>query len=176
MSHKIRAASVEDIPAIIKLHKIVAAIPNGLARTPEEITENYVADFVGKSLRGNYCLVIDHPVKKSEIIVEVHAFKLDPVVYNCMLGNITFAIHPEFHNQGIGRQVLSYLLNEVEKNRPDILRVELNLRENNPAALKLYKSLGFEVEGVMRNRIIDSEGKPSGDVMMAWMNPNYVGK
>ncbi len=66
-----------------------------------------------------------------------------------------------------------HLLNEVKNNRSDIARVELMVRENNSVAIKLYKSIGFEMEGVLRHRLLDADGNTSSDIAMSWLNPNF---
>ena len=43
----IRAATRDDIPAILALHRLVSATSGGLARFPDEITEDYVTGRFG---------------------------------------------------------------------------------------------------------------------------------
>jgi putative acetyltransferase len=89
-------------------------------------------------------------------------------------GNLTIVVDQDFHGQGVGKKLFSYLLQEIEKNHSEILRVELMTRSSNKAGQRLYESLGFKFEGVMKNRILNSEGQLEDDLMMAWMNPNFV--
>ena len=156
-----------DIPALVTLHKKVATTPNGIARNPEEINEKTVGDFVEKSLEKGLCFVIENPANPQELISEIHCFKHEPSAFKHTLGNLTLVVHPDFQGRGFGRKIFSHLLNEIKNNHPSIRRVELSVRDNNHGAMKLYKALGFEVEGVMRDRILDAEGKLGGDVMMA---------
>ena len=51
------SATREDTAAIFALYQAVAAIEGGLARTAEEISEEYIAHFLSKSLESGFCLV-----------------------------------------------------------------------------------------------------------------------
>ena len=56
------------------------------------------------------------------------------------------AVLPEYRRQGIATQLL---LKSFEENQADC--VFLDVRESNAAAIKLYKSLGFEQIGIRKN-------------------------
>ena len=64
--------------------------------------------------------------------------------------------------------MFTQLLKEVKNNRPNILRVELIVRESNKHAVKFYESLGFKREGKLENRIRSVEGGFEADIFMAW--------
>lgn len=53
----------------------------------------------------------------------------------------TIAIHPEFQGQGLGRKLLTLLV-ETAKQR-NALDVMLEVRFDNPTAINLYESMGF---------------------------------
>ncbi|RMH01857.1 MAG: GNAT family N-acetyltransferase [Chloroflexi bacterium] len=59
------------------------------------------------------------------------------------------AVHPDFWGQGIGSQLMETILNLAD-NWLNLLRVELEVNIDNPAAIRLYKKFGFEVEGTKR--------------------------
>ena len=65
------------------------------------------------------------------------------------------------------------MLTRVENERPDILRVELVVRESNKKAILFYMQLGFKIEGRFENRIDVRNGTFEADIPMAWMNKNY---
>ena len=46
MSFQVRTATPGDVMALVDLHRAVAAVPDGLARRPEEITRDYVERFL----------------------------------------------------------------------------------------------------------------------------------
>jgi ribosomal-protein-alanine N-acetyltransferase len=73
----------------------------------------------------------------------------------CILGYICFwpvadeiqmlnlAIHPDYRRQGLGRELVTFLLVQAEEK--GISKVLLEVRVSNQAAIALYRSLSFEV-------------------------------
>jgi putative acetyltransferase len=170
---KLRKAKQTDVREIFLLNLEAAKTANGVARKVEEILQKDVADFVKKSLRTGLIFVIEHPSNPKKLIAEIHCYKHEPQCFKHVLGNLTLVVHPDFQGQGLGRKIFSHLLTEIKKSRRSIVRVELMTRQNNPRGIKLYQSLGFEIEGVCKNRILDAEKKLGSDVMMAWFNPSF---
>ncbi len=83
------------------------------------------------------------------------ALKGDAIVGYCGLycsfgeGEITnVAVIPTEHNQGIGRAMMEYLLNQAQER--GITRIVLEVRISNKNAIHLYSSLGFENCGIRR--------------------------
>lgn len=65
-------------------------------------------------------------------------------------GEITnVAVAPSRHNQGIGRMLLNYLLNQAKEK--GICRVILEVRISNENAIHLYESMGFQNCGIRKN-------------------------
>ncbi|MBS1787546.1 MAG: GNAT family N-acetyltransferase [Acidobacteria bacterium] len=163
----IKSAKPEDRNAIAELYLTVAAIEGGLARTAEEISEAYVAQFLRKSLESGFCLVarenLDGP-----IIGEIHSYALGPRVFAHVLGELTIAVHPAKQGLGIGKKLFTEMLRRIEQERPDILRVELIARESNRKAIEFYQKLGFKIEGRFENRIRSIGGGYEADIPMAW--------
>ena len=61
-------------------------------------------------------------------------------------GQITnIATHPDFRRMGYGRAVVEALIKYAKNNRLE--SISLEVRESNKAAIELYSSLGFKVEG-----------------------------
>lgn len=64
-------------------------------------------------------------------------------------GTLGMAVLPKYRGQGIGRRLLEACL---EKSKAKgITRVELEVRVDNTAAIRLYEKVGFAKEGVKRN-------------------------
>jgi len=55
---------------------------------------------------------------------------------------VTFAIHPFYRRRGLGKLLLSYILEETKKK--GIKKVTLEVRESNYPAQKLYERVGFK--------------------------------
>ncbi len=61
-------------------------------------------------------------------------------------GQITnIATHPDFRRMGYGKAVVESLIRYAKNNRLE--SISLEVRESNKAAIQLYTSLGFKVEG-----------------------------
>lgn len=162
-------ASFEDVSEITRLYCEVAAIEGGLARTADEISDEYVENFVSKSIKSG---IIITARKDEKIIGEIHGYALEPKVFAHLLGELTIAVHPDFQGFGVGKAVFTEFMRQVKADRPDILRVELIARESNGKAIEFYQKLGFDIEGRMIGRIRGVDGNFEADIPMAWHRKN----
>src|SRR4030095_6689986 len=110
---------------------------------------------------------------KNEIIAEIHCYGWGIEKFSHVFTELTIAVSPGFHGQGLGKLIFTHLLNYIESERPDVLRVELAAQESNEKAINFYKKLGFVPEGRFENRIKMNDGKFEADVPMAWFNKNF---
>ena len=171
---KIRQPDSNDLNKIYALYKKVATETTGLARSGDEITDQYIQEIMKSASETGLQFIVDHPNSSNQIIAEVHCYKLLPKVFSHVLSELTIAVDPDFHGQGIGKMIFTHLLNFITKNRTDIMRVELISRESNTKAISFYESLGFNQEGRFEKRIGDnSSNEFEADIPMAWFNPNY---
>jgi putative acetyltransferase len=100
---------------------------------------------------------------------ELHAYPPGPRTFAHVLGELTVAVHPDWQGRGVGRALFAALLSEVERNRPQVTRVELIARESNARAIGLYESLGFRREGRLEGRVRRPDGVVEADIPMAWV-------
>ena len=168
-----RTAALQDLGPLIRLYKEVALTEGGIARLEHEITENYVRNFLEKSLETGLIIVGEHPDETGELIAAIHAYKPGAQVFNHVLSGLTLVVHPYFQGKKIGRTILTIFLEEVARNCPDVGRVELIARESNAKAITLYQSMGFLIEGRLEMRIKSKDGHYEADIPMGWQNPNY---
>lgn len=169
----IRKTKKNDLEKIITLYKKVAQIQDGIARNKSEINKNYVSGFLLPSLKNGLAFVAENPENPKKLIAEIHCHKLGPKCFDHTLNDLTLVVDPDFHGQGIGYKIFSQLLEEAKTKHFDIARIELSARQSNSKAHQLYKKLGFEIEGRMKNRILNSQGELEDDYLFAWLNPNY---
>ncbi len=66
-------------------------------------------------------------------------------------GTLGVGLLPQFRGKGIGRKLIQRTIDAAFE--CGITRIELTVRERNVNAIALYKSLGFEVEGLHRNAV-----------------------
>ncbi len=168
---KIRKVEIQDFLEIFNLYKKSAAVNDGLARNPNEITKKYIDEIVEKAVNNGLGIVILN--QENQIIGSLLSYKFEPKTFCHTLGNMTLAVDPQYFGQKIGKKLFVAFTDEVKKNHPEILRVELNVRASNQRAVKIYEEVGFVLEGIMKNRLLDSSGELSDDSFMAWMNPNF---
>lgn len=168
-----RKGKMGDHDAIKDLYKEVARRSGGIARTENEVTDEYIEGFLGKSVDRGLIFVIEHPDKKNRLIGEIHAYKSGLMIFDNTIGSLTLAVHPDFQGKKLGSMIFRMFLDEIINHRPDILRVELWVRDSNIRGQRLYQSLGFKIEGRMENRIRNNDGTFEADIPMGWMNPAY---
>lgn len=169
----IRTAELTDLAAIKKLYQAVALAGNGIARLEHEVTDEYVHNFVTRSLASGLIIVAEHPENKNEIVAEIHAYKPGIKVFDHVLSELTIAVHPDFQGKKLGRTIFTIFLEEVGLHRPDIGKVELIARESNTKAIALYQSMGFHIEGRLEMRIRTVDNNYEADIPMGWQNPNF---
>ena len=78
-------------------------------------------------------------------------------------GHITnVAVDPEVRRQGVGRHLLGALLEGLAG--AGVVAATLEVRRGNTAAISLYKSFGFAVEGIRRGYYQDN----NEDALVMW--------
>ena len=169
-SYTVRKASILDKNQIFSLYKIVSKTLGGLARNSHEITTAYIDNFCSKSQASGIQLIIED---KGNIVAEIHCYKLEPSVFHHVLSELTIAVDPNYQGKGLGKLIFQSLLNIIEEERADILRLELIARESNQKAIQFYQKLGFVIEGRFEKRISASSNSFEADIPMAWFNPNF---
>lgn len=169
----IRTAVPEDGERIKRLYKEVIRAGGALARSEEEVTDDYVNEFLQCSTENGLIIVAEHPDDPEQLIGEMHGYKIGIKAFNHLLSNVTLAVHPQFQGKKIGRTLLTIFLEEVGRNRTDIGKVELVAGEYNSIAIQLYQSLGFKIEGRLEMRYKNRKGLYEADIMLGWQNPNF---
>lgn len=167
-----REATLTDSPAILALYQEVAK-SGGIARRVDEITIEYITNFIEQSTTDGLIIVCEDPDNPEQVIAEVHAYKIGVAAFNHVLSNLTVVVHPQFQGKKIGRTIFTIFLEEIALHRHDIGRVELIAYESNRSAISLYQSLGFVIEGRMEMRFKTPDGKYEADIPMTWKNPNF---
>lgn len=83
-------------------------------------------------------------------------------------GTLGLGLLPEFRSKGIGRQLMQRTIDAAFAF--GLTRIELTVRESNANAIGLYKSLGFDIEGLHRNAVC-IEGQYENLYSMALLRP-----
>lgn len=167
----IRKSTMADLAQVFALYKEVAAVAGGIARTPDEVSEAYVAGFMQKAADDGVQFVYE---QDGVVRGEIHAARPGIACFAHLLTDLTIAVAPACQGQGAGRRLFAALLAEVSEQLPHITRVELFTRESNTRARALYASLGFVEEGRLRARVNDLHGQPEADISMGWLRPTHL--
>ncbi len=144
-----------------------------MIRADTEITVEYVQGFVAKGVELGLIIVAEHPERPHELVGEIHAVKAGIQIYDHVLGDLTFAVRPDFQRKGLGRSLLTLFLDEVVRTRPDVGKVELVVQESQSGAIALFQSLGFLIEGRLEMRRRNPDNTYEADIAMGWQNPTY---
>ena len=167
----IRKAAVEDKKAVIELHRHVARVSQGIARTEPEITEQYVDSlFCTIESQGLMLVAVD---VTNQIVAEIHASKYGLQIFDHVLTGLTIAVHPDYQGKGIGKMLFRAFLEEVQQTFPEVGRIELESRASNQKSIGLYHSLGFVQEGRMKNKTRNMDGSFENSLLMAWTKPGF---
>ena len=163
---KVRETQASDQDAVYSLYRRVASVPGGLARLEEEVDAAYVAGFLGAALDRGLSFVAE---TDAGIVGEIHAYPPGLFCFAHVLSELTIAVDPGAQGGGVGRRLFERFMQTVRDQRPAVQRVELIARESNLRAIQFYESLGFEREGVFRDRIRNLDGSVESDIPMAWI-------
>lgn len=167
----IRKATDQDKKAIVELHRKVARISQGIARTEAEITDQYVDHLFTTVERHGLMLVALDAV--GQLVAEIHAVKYGLHIFDHILTGLTIAVHPDYQGKGIGKMLFQAFLEEVQRTFPEVTRVELESRASNQKSIGLYHSLGFVQEGRMKNKTRNKDGSFENSLLMAWTKPGF---
>ncbi|WP_255333957.1 GNAT family N-acetyltransferase [Methanosarcina sp. KYL-1] len=167
--YSVRKANLSDLHKIKALYRTVAALSGGIAREADEVTWDYVRNFIEKSLGAGVILAVENPLDPEEIIAEVHTYTPGIKVFAHVFGDLTIVVHPDHQEKGVGKLLFATLMEEIESRHPEIVRVELIARESNEKAIRFYKKFGFKAEGRLENRICGKTGKLEADIPMGWV-------
>ena len=159
MDWSISPLRLEDTEALLQLHWRVATISGGIIRSAAEIDLSYMTKTVVATVEKGLGFCVRSVEDPALIFGAIHAYRSGPQAFRHILADLTIVVDPEWQGRGLGRLLFSSFMESVQNSLPDILRVELFVRENHKKAIRLYESFGFVQEGVQRHKIYNQEGK-----------------
>ncbi|BDC34387.1 N-acetyltransferase [Candidatus Dependentiae bacterium Noda2021] len=169
ISPLIRKGLLSDKAQLTALFKRVAAIPGGLARTAEEITDSHMTRLLTNATDRGIIFVAEY---NNSLIGCILCLTLEPKLFIHIRSETNILVDPQFQGLGIGSALIRTLQEDVMNHHPSIMMIELVARESNPA-IRLYERMGFKKQGRLEHRVLGINGVYEADIPMSWLNPNF---
>ena len=147
MNIEIRRVEPGDYQAVCAVH----AQPNVLAGTlqlpfpSEEAWKERLAKFGERDYGLVACVEGE--------IVGMLSLQVSTRLRRAHVGDLGMAVHDKWAGKGVGSALIKAAIDLADK-WLNLSRLELTVYTDNEPALRLYKRLGFEIEGVQRNAIL----------------------
>nr|WP_240457521.1 GNAT family N-acetyltransferase [Vibrio neptunius] len=141
---KIRKMSSADLPALYDIYTDKEVVNNN-RYLPDIKREEFDSMFNDSQL--NFVAV----ESDGELLghLAIHSTPKPRLKHSASFG---IAVAKTSRGKGVGRFLMEYLLSYCDE-QLNLTRLELEVHANNVAALALYKSFGFEVEGIKRKAV-----------------------
>ena len=164
MDITIRPVCPKDAPALNEIRRTRGVMENLLAMPSERTkkSEDFITNMDGNS--HEFVAVVTDGDGNEKLIgcagLQVYA---SPRMRHS--GGIGIMVHKEYQGKGAGQKLMEALL-DLADNWLMLVRVELTVYTDNERAIKLYKKMGFESEGIKRKAAIRN-GQYADECMMA---------
>jgi RimJ/RimL family protein N-acetyltransferase len=145
----IREASKEDAKLIIDFYNVVGGETDFLSFGKNEFIKNLTdyEDLIETTREQDNSIIllteIDHK------IIGIASINSSPKSRFKHVGEFGIVIAKEYCALGLGRKLLDYLIIWANANGTT-KKISLVTSENNHIAMKLYKKVGFQVEGILK--------------------------
>jgi putative acetyltransferase len=155
---EVRPATIEDCAAIARGMKVVVEEGRWLATESQTPTEDLEQKFrTSVEWDGHFLFVVEDGGELAGSI-GLHPSHADGVLALGMW------VLPERRGQGGGRMLIEAAL---EARPPGVHKIELEVFPDNAAAIDLYRSMGFEQEGLRRDHYRREDGTLRSALLMA---------
>ncbi|WP_409252872.1 N-acetyltransferase family protein [Bacillus sp. SCS-153A] len=163
--YKIRTAHLDDAKALRDIKREVVRENEYLISVLEEFDENL-------EQQSNWIQSVLEHNRETLIVAEVEGKVVGWLVFNSPTrkrlshtGSFGMMIHKDYRGIGIGKKLITELLDWAEKN-PLIEKVSLGVFCTNKRAISLYKSMGFIEEGRKIKEIKLKDNEYVDDILM----------
>jgi putative acetyltransferase len=164
MEVQIRPVQLKDAQAINEIRRMSGVAENLLAVPSERIkrSEEFISNLDANS--HQFVATVFGEDGNEKVIgsagLQVHA---GPRLRHS--AGIGIMVHKEYQGNGAGQKLMEALL-DMADNWLMLVRVELTVYTDNERAIRLYKKMGFESEGIKRRAAIRN-GQYADEYMMA---------
>ncbi len=145
----IRLATPADSAPLFKHVKRIVDNDDTVLRYPEEFTmteKSTEAWINGLNKEKNSVILVAYHGERFVGMLDGHAGTKIKERHKIEFG---MSVRAEYRDQGVGRQLVMAFIEWVRE-RPELEKIVLSVFSNNPGAYFLYRSLGFEEEGLIK--------------------------
>lgn len=165
---------MEEANTILKLYQKVAVRGGGIARFfGDTVINSHDQHYIDFKKSGKQ-LVIDARDNDGKMIAELFCFTPSQQAFSHVLTDLTIVVATGNDQKKLITILLARLLEHVESDRRDILRVEILVREEDAISMAVCKKFGFKLEGRFNKRICKSKGHFEAEIPMVWFNKKYI--
>jgi len=157
---------MKDAADINELRRMEKVRENTLAIISERLASTQ--EFIESLSENDHLLVAevcDNGVKKVVGLVGLNVNSNPRLRHS---GSIGIMVHPDYQGRGIGTALLKKVI-DLADNWLKLVRLELTAFVENEGAVRLYQSLGFQIEGVKKYAAIRN-GEYADEYLMARYN------
>ncbi len=160
---KIRNARPDDAATLANAERTLARTPGRLVSRPHELKAGDFRRKIKELARTGLYVVAE----KSGLIVG-HAL-LSPMDREAIahVFRLTIMVHEGHQGRGTGTALMTHLIAWARRDKR-CRKIELGVRSVNRGAIRLYKKLGFKLEGRLRKRLRMPDGTFIDDLLMGW--------
>jgi RimJ/RimL family protein N-acetyltransferase len=123
----------------------------------------YTREAVERWLSNLSDLILIVAVDGDKIVGHSHIRKF-PHARRRGTGDLVIYIHQNFHNVGLGTEMLRRLLKLAKEQ--GLHRIGLSVIGDNKRAIHVYEKVGFKIEGVLRDAYFGEDGKYHDEIEM----------
>jgi RimJ/RimL family protein N-acetyltransferase len=149
----IRKACVDDAANLNELLRTIITETDHFGYEPEEftITDEQQAHTISMFSQADNAILLVATL--NDKIVANLSFRAGSSKKFCHAGEFGVQVLRDYWNLGIGKELINYLINWAKENK-SISKISLRVRTDNRNAIYVYKKLGFEEEGILKNEIM----------------------
>ncbi|GMV77117.1 MAG: N-acetyltransferase [Chitinophagaceae bacterium] len=141
----------EDAKALALLANNKNIWNNVLNNFPSPYTVTDALQWINKESNSEY--FFSFAIELNKQIVGSIGITIQEDIYSCS-AELGYFIGENYWNKGIATKAISILLEQVQKQKPNIVRFFARVYEHNKASMKALQKAGFYLEGIQKNAAI----------------------
>ncbi len=163
MVFSVRPIQTEDAAQINAIRRMPGVFENMLALPSER--EKRTEDFIANLGLDNHEFVAVTETPQGEKVIGMAGLTVNASPRLRHSATLGIFVHNDYQGQGVGTLLIKTLL-DLADNWLLLVRVELGVFTENEGAIRLYKRMGFEEEGIRRKAAIRN-GTYADEMIMA---------